>query len=201
MILLVRKLGNRYIPKRVVTLLWNLIIIRALVPCKISISSIPILKNLREIFSVSQNTVVLPKISANVQEAFSQNTILNSGEMLNTWALLKTVWILGAFFTGVYFLRIYYAQYRELRKRVPVHNEIAERAIRSVSLRRKDSEVEEETEFVRMSDEEYERVMKDIRENYNDPYQKLTEEQERALRQQRLDQAEEIFNDMQFNLR
>ena len=66
---------------------------------------------------------------------------------------------------------------------------------------RKDSEVEEETEFVRMSDEEYERVMKDIRENYNDPYQKLTEEQERALRQQRLDQAEEIFNDMQFNLR
>lgn len=98
-------------------------------------------------------------------------------------------------------MRIYYVQYRELRKRVPVHNEIAERAIRSVSLRRKDSEVEEETEFVRMSDEEYERVMKDIRENYNDPYQKLTEEQERALRQQRLDQAEEIFNDMQFNLR
>lgn len=91
MILLVRKLGNRYIPKRVVTLLWNLIIIRALVSCKISISSIPILKNLREIFSVSQNTVVLPKISANVQEAFSQNTILNSREMLNTWALLKTV--------------------------------------------------------------------------------------------------------------
>lgn len=421
MILLVRKLGNRYIPKRVVTLLWNLIIIRALVPCKISISSIPILKNLKGIFSASQNTVVLPKISANVQEAFSQNTILNSGEMLNTWALLKTVWILGVFFTGVYFLRIYYAQYRELRKSVPVHNEIAERVIRSVSLRRKvslfacesfsspvthgilhpkivipmecsgisrvdmrnmmmhelihikrfdvakkylvafvlclywynpfiwlmyhfyqedqemacdesvlesmsqeeakgyiytmikmsveskahltftgfwekglgkkrilsainqhrgkrsyltfvipagvvmllsfvsfepathqgilevtadregsktvagnngleaewddnfydyadattvmepnaesqndrkDSEVEEEeTEFVRMSDEEYERVMKDIRENYNDPYQKLTEEQERALRQQRLDQAEEIFNDMQFNLR
>lgn len=202
MILLVRKLGNRYIPKRVVMLLWNLIIIRALVPCKISISSIPILKNLKGIFSDSQNTVVLPKISASVQEAFSQNTILNSGEMLNTCVLLKMVWILGVFCIGVYFLRIYYAQYKKLRKRVPVHNEIAERVIRSVSLRRKDSEVtEEETEFVRMSDEEYERVMKDIRENYNDPYQKLTEEQERALRQQRLDQAEEIFNDMQFNLR
>lgn len=45
---------------------------------------------------------------------------------------------------------------------------------------------EVETEFVRMSDEEYERVMNDIIENYNDFSQEFTEEQKRALRQQNL---------------
>lgn len=41
---------------------------------------------------------------------------------------------------------------------------------------------EEETEFVRMSDEEYERVMNDIIENYNDFSVQPTEEQIRAVR-------------------
>ncbi len=56
---------------------------------------------------------------------------------------------------------------------------------------------EEETEFVRMSDEEYERVMKDIIENYNDVSQPLTEEQIRAIRQQELyGLAEEYSNEL-----
>lgn len=42
---------------------------------------------------------------------------------------------------------------------------------------------EAETEFEKMSYEEYERVMKDIEENYNDFSQELTEEQKRAVMQ------------------
>lgn len=45
---------------------------------------------------------------------------------------------------------------------------------------------EAETEFVRMSDEEYERVMNDIIENYNDLSEEFTDEQLRALKQQNL---------------
>lgn len=45
---------------------------------------------------------------------------------------------------------------------------------------------EVETEFVRMSDEEYERVMNDIIENYNDTSVSLTDEQIRAIRQENL---------------
>lgn len=45
---------------------------------------------------------------------------------------------------------------------------------------------EVETEFVRMSDEEYERVMDDIEKNYNDFSVPLTDEQKRALIQQDL---------------
>lgn len=52
---------------------------------------------------------------------------------------------------------------------------------------------EEETEFVRMSDEEYERVIKDIEENYNDQTQPFTEEQKRALIQQGLYQMADIY--------
>lgn len=138
-VLLVRILGKKYISKTVIMVLWDLILIRALLPFQISLENIPLLKQSYQRFMVAE--VPLASISFD-QSAIQVSTNLikeagNPDGVLQIEALISALWLVGAVCLFINFGRIYRRERRALRKCLSTRNETAERLIRSLNLHRK----------------------------------------------------------------
>lgn len=138
-VLLVRIFGGKYISKTVIVVLWDLILIRALLPFQISIENIPVLKQSYQKLIVAD--VPLASISFD-QSAMQVSTNLikeagNTDGVLPIEACISALWLVGAVCLLINFGRIYRRERRALRKCLSTRNETAERLIRSLNLHRK----------------------------------------------------------------
>lgn len=138
-VLLVRLFGKKYISKTVLVTLWNLILIRALLPFQISLENIPLLKQSYQRFMAAE--VPLASISFDPSAIqVSANLIKEAGNpdgVLQIEALISALWLVGAVCLLINFGRIYRRERRALRKCLSTRNETAERLIRSLNLHRK----------------------------------------------------------------
>ena len=141
-VLLIRTIGKKYISKTVIVLLWNLILVRALLPFQIPVENIPLFQQFShkweaseltsQAFPVQFDRYMLGEASANIlgeTDKISGNLQLEK--------VLLGLWLAGAVCLFINFVRVYKKEYRVLRKCVPVQNDTAERLIRSAMLHRK----------------------------------------------------------------
>ena len=139
-VLLIRRLGDKYISKNAIAGLWNVVLIRALIPYSIPVDKLPIIREFVGKVSIPGNSFTMPRLSENIQKSVSQGAVITGEEIIHGGRLLdalKVVWIFGAICVALYFLRIYYREYKILKKSFPVQNELAERMLHSIPLRRK----------------------------------------------------------------
>lgn len=139
-VLLIRRLGDKSISKNAIVGLWNVVLIRALIPYSIPVDKLPIIREFVGKVSIPGNSFTMPRLSENIQKSVSQGAVITGEEIIHGGRLLdalKVVWIFGAICVALYFLRIYYREYKVLKKSFPVQNELAERMLHSIPFRRK----------------------------------------------------------------
>lgn len=140
-LLLIRITGRKYISKTGITILWNLILLRLLLPFQLSIDNIPILGELYNKAIFTDQSKILGK-SLNLDlfgeaaiDAVQGNDSLNRAGQPRDYLWL--IWMAGAFLMLTYFLKIYLKERKKLRKSIPAQNETAERLIHNISRHRK----------------------------------------------------------------
>ena len=141
-VLLIRTIGRKYISKTVIVFLWNVILVRALLPFQIPVENIPLVRQLCHKWVASERTSqalpaqfdrhMIGEVSANIL----RETERISGDMQLDRVFLG-VWLIGAVCLFVNFARVYKKEYKLLRKCVPIQNDTAERLVRSAKLLRK----------------------------------------------------------------
>lgn len=138
-ILLIRKIGEKSISKRMVMHLWNLVLIRALIPKKISIEHIPVLKIHSHPKFLPENLTDFIGMSAEAENL--SRDLIEKGNGTNIYLqwqdIVMAIWLLGVMCFFLYFLSVGIKEFRELRQCTPCQNETAERMIRERSLGRK----------------------------------------------------------------
>lgn len=133
-VLFVRLLGKKYLNKRVIVVLWNLVILRALIPIQIPIEKLPFLNaektfNLYpEVFSISQ------KIASSNQLFIEQKTLPYSGGIEKC---ILAIWLVGAVATGLIVIRRSILEIQLMRKIMPVEYELVEKLIHNSGIHRK----------------------------------------------------------------
>ena len=136
-ILVFRKLGSKKVPKGAVMALWNLVLLRALIPGSIPIGNLPVFQE-REQRRFGEILGAWEKVGRS--QVISTETIQQvqqGNEKLQLMDYLPWIWAAGVICLLLYFLHVYRKEHKVLKESVPVHNEAAERVIRYYALRRK----------------------------------------------------------------
>lgn len=139
---MIRFVGKKYISKTAVICLWNLVLLRAVLPLQMLAGKIPVVKRTYDNLQMSRTIVELPErlpVISSLKEIPSET--VERGEAFHSgmfpinpvWA----IWLVGLFCFVLYFLIIYRREYRQLKNSVPTRNETAERLIRQMTFRRK----------------------------------------------------------------
>ena len=141
-VLLIRIIGKKYISKTVIVLLWNLILVRALLPFQIPVENIPLFRQFSHKWEASELTSqAFPVQFDRYMLGENLGNILGETEKISGNLQLEKVllglWLAGAVCLFINFVRVYKKEYRVLRKCIPVQNDTAERLIRSAMLHRK----------------------------------------------------------------
>ena len=135
-VLLVRFFGKKHFSKTVIITLWNLILIRALVPFQIPLGNMPLWK--QEDGGTVFSQIAIPRYEiGKISAAGLANTTEKLSNPLQLERILLPLWLGGALVLFLCFAVIYIKEYRLLRSCVPIQNEAAERLIRNMSLHRK----------------------------------------------------------------
>lgn len=137
-ILLIQAMGKKYISKSVIMRLWNLVLIRALLPVQIPIGDIPVFRQEPDSLQVSKMPGDIPEISGELEglRGITQETI-NTDMISKLEAYAVQIWIIGMICISAYMIWIYIREHRELKKCISTQNETAERLIRNQSLYRR----------------------------------------------------------------
>lgn len=140
-VVLVRKMGKQRIPRRMITVLWDIVLLRGLIPYQIPLGKLPVVENVISNFYHVPETVGILNFSAKTGEAMSggeviigNNLVLYSEPFSN---VIKLLWGAGTVCVCLYFFKMYIKELKMLRKSIPVHNTAAERMLHSVKLHRK----------------------------------------------------------------
>lgn len=141
-ILLIQAMGKKYISKSVIMRLWNLVLIRALLPFQIPIGDILAFRREYVSLQVFKMPGEIPEIPGELGglRGITQQTMQ---EAINTDMISKLevyavpIWLIGMICISAYMIWIYIREHRELKKCIPTQNETAERLIRNQSLYRK----------------------------------------------------------------
>lgn len=141
-ILLIQAMGKKYISKSVIMRLWNLVLIRALLPFQIPIGDILAFRREYVSLQVSKMPGEIPEIPGELGglRGITQQTMQ---EAINTDMISKLevyavqIWLIGMICISAYMIWIYIREHRELKKCIPTQNETAERLIRNQSLYRR----------------------------------------------------------------
>lgn len=140
LVLLIRVSGKRFISKTAIIWLWDLVLLRALLPVRITLKHIPIEKS---------NQGGLPAFfdTLNKTESFLNSADMGRKPMDTAFQIpnyagsleqsLTLVWFGGFLCMAVCFAVIYRKDYRKLRNISPVQNETAERLFRYKPVLRK----------------------------------------------------------------
>ena len=141
-VLLIRTIGRKYISKTVIVFLWNVILIRALLPFQIPVENIPLVRQLCHKWAASERTsqALLVQFDRHMLGEASGNILVETEKISGNLQLEKVLlglWLAGAVCLFVNFSRVYKKEYKLLRKCVPIQNETAERLIRGTKIHRK----------------------------------------------------------------
>ena len=134
-VLLARSLGKKNFSKTVIIFLWDLILIRALLPFQVPLGDIPIWKR-----SYSESVVSRIDISGYKVDQVSALQLEETERLSNSWQIvdyLPALWLIGVLCLCFYFVRIYVKEHQLLKECIPIQNETAERLIRGLSIHRK----------------------------------------------------------------
>lgn len=139
---LIRFVGKKYISKTAVICLWNLVLLRAVLPLQMLAGKIPVVKRTYDNLQTSRTIVKLPDrlpVISSLKEIPLET--VEQGEAFHSRMLpinpVWAIWLAGLFCFVLYFLIIYRREYRQLKNSVPTRNETAERLIRQMTFRRK----------------------------------------------------------------
>lgn len=133
-ILIIRILGRKKLPKGTVLCLWNLALIRGLVPFQISLEA-PIWNNPENSLPKWNRRAEIARVLELVKNR-RQNAVWDiKGERndflgAEYWAW---IWAVGAICLLLYFVYTYIREYRDFKKCTPAQNEMAYRLIRKKS--------------------------------------------------------------------
>lgn len=140
-VLLVRFCGKKHFSKTFIIVLWDLIVVRALLPFQIPLRNIPIFRQEVSKIKMAENSIAL--LQAAVDEKgfnkFATDVVHKVGRINSPWKwqdVILFIWMTGAICLLIRFLRIYRREYKLLKQCRPVQNETAGRLIRKFSLRR-----------------------------------------------------------------
>lgn len=112
-VLLARSLGRKYISKTTIIVLWDLILLRALLPVRIPLRDIPILKESYGepvALPIDFSEYGLGQVSVTGLEKTKQ-----VGRIWNLGDALLLLWVVGAVCLFLYFVRVYIKEYRLLK--------------------------------------------------------------------------------------
>ena len=136
-ILFFRKLGGKKVSKDIIMALWNLVLVRALIPYSIPIGQLPIFQE-----KWQSSSSEIPKIweTAKESQSVSPEAIWQmqkqTGDLQPT-EYMPWVWAIGALCLFLYFLFAYMREHKVLKSSEPVQNSTVERMIQKESLHRK----------------------------------------------------------------
>lgn len=142
LVLLFRKIGAGRISKGTVMALWNIILIRALMPYRIPIESSSALEKIQEKLPIL-NTPLVVAIRENQSESVQVISQRVMGQVSENNAgfpwmeCLKWIWAGVSVCLALYFLFIYFQEHKALKKSVPIRHETGSRMIRESGIRRK----------------------------------------------------------------
>lgn len=128
-VLLARSLGRKYISKTTIIALWDLILVRALLPFRIPPREIPILKESYRgpvALPIDFSEYGLGQVSVTGLEKTKQ-----VGRVWNLGDGLLLLWVVGTVCLFLYFVRVYINEYQLLKNCIPIQNETADRLIRN----------------------------------------------------------------------
>ena len=136
-ILFFRKLGNKKVPKGAVMALWNLVLVRALIPYSIPIGNLPMFQERRqrssdEILAVWEKVQSSQGVSKELIQQMQQEN-----ENLQLIDYIPWIWAVGAICLLLYFLVIHRKEHKILKNSIPVQNGAVERVIHQYTFRRK----------------------------------------------------------------
>ena len=136
-ILVFRKIGKKRISKGTIMALWNLVLLKALVPWRIPVSGHSILEDGVQKFSL-QNRI--PKMTGAWEKVSDSTRIAGEmmrGEQIQSADILPWIWAVGAASLLLYFVLIFGREYQALKSSKPMQNNMIERMIHTCGLRRK----------------------------------------------------------------
>ena len=137
-ILVLRKFGRKRISKNAMMVLWNLVLIRALIPYKIYIGEIPTIKEgLEKGFLVNASADILNNYAENSQILVVTGRMQKASTYMQLQKCFMWIWAAGVFCFLVRFIYLYIKEYRMLRGSIPIQNRVIERMIRKFDLHRK----------------------------------------------------------------
>ena len=142
MVMGIRVIGKKRLPRGLILCLWNLVLIRGILPFQISLGEIPVWDHsgnpLPEWNRYEELEKVLEMMSTEAGAGQTgQRPISVGSSYVQAETVLNWIWITGIACLLLYFLYTYVKEYQAFRKCVPVQNEIARRMIRKRGFIRK----------------------------------------------------------------
>lgn len=131
----IRILGRKRTPRGLVLGLWNLVLLRGLLPFRISLGEIPIWDHTGNSLSKWNHQKELVRVlelmgsKAGTSLASRKQIILGSSHV-QLEMILEWIWVAGMICLLFYFMYTYAREYQAFKRCVPVQNEIAKRLIR-----------------------------------------------------------------------
>lgn len=136
--LLLRRQKSKRISKTSILNVWNLILLRALLPFQIPLGELPFLKSAL----ARVETVKLPAVASDVPIIELEGTGMIQEAVTKTWGiweLLTLVWVVGMVYMLICFLRRYYLQAKVLNDYdyLPVSDQFMNKMVEDSKIRRK----------------------------------------------------------------
>lgn len=138
-ILTVRGIGRKRIPKRLIMYLWNLALIRALLPFQIRIKGISLVSGQTDQTTLQNFPINYSEVIQGIEkiQRVQGNLMQSSRNFAENWQeIFNLLWLMGAICLVFYFINTYRKEFKELKKSRPCSNQTAERIIQSQSLKR-----------------------------------------------------------------
>ena len=134
-----RKVLGKRVSKGTIMVFWNLILIRALLPCQIQLETLPIFQEYLKKFTLS-NMLIKNKSFGGISQEISVNAMhqaQNGKGGFEVQDYLLWIWAVGVLCFLIRLTYLYVKESRMLRRSVPVHNPWIERMVRRRSFFRK----------------------------------------------------------------
>lgn len=140
MVLVIRGFGKKNISRSAIVFLWDLIIIRALVPFRLKLIRIPVSEKAGTTLDISDLQEKVGNISAPLYRQPVHQEAVEAVQRSRLWSwedVFSVIWIVGVVFLAVYFIKTYRKEYQGLKKSIPVYSELVERMMRIRPVSRK----------------------------------------------------------------
>lgn len=135
-VVIIRNVGRNVFSKNVIMCLWDIIILRALLPIRIPLEKIPFISDL---FSKAENTVSIAEIplKAVANQVVAPTAAAVSKGSLGMEEVVFIVWAIGAVISIGWVTLVYITKDRILRKCIPIENKVAARTIKKAGFHRR----------------------------------------------------------------